>query len=101
MIPKTKIYDSFPDTQFFLDRNEYGGHIINFVRNDIPSKRLSVKKLPTESFLVELNLRKKKCFLSCFCNPNNGIIESHLDIIFKSSDIHSNIQTHFVRGFMI
>ena len=30
-----------------------------FMRDDISSKMISTKKLPTESFLIELNLRKK------------------------------------------
>ena len=57
---------------------------MHFVRDDIPSKKHSIKKLPTESFLVELNLRKKKRLLSCFYNPNIGITESHFDPIFKT-----------------
>ena len=30
------------------------------MHNDVPSKRLSIKKFPTESYLVELNLRVKR-----------------------------------------
>ena len=55
-----------------------------FVRNDIPSKMISVEKLATESFLVELHLRKKKWLINCSYNPNNRNIESHLDSISKS-----------------
>ena len=69
---------------------------MHFVRDHIPSKKHSIKKLPTESFMVELNLRKKKRLLSCFYNPNNEIIESHFDSIFKSSDIHSNIYEYVI-----
>ena len=41
-----------------------------FVREDIPSKLLSVENSPTEAFFVEINLRKKKWLLSCAYNPN-------------------------------
>ena len=63
---RIKIDDSFPESQFSLngystpsrfDRNRNGGGIIFFVRNDIPSKMISTKKLPTESFLIKLNLK--------------------------------------------
>ena len=59
-----------------------------FVRNDIPLKIISIEKLPTESFLVELNLRKKKWLINYFYNPNNGNIQSHLNSVSKSLDIH-------------
>ena len=97
MVSESKIDDSFPDNQFFLDgystpysldRNRNGGSIMLFVHNDIPSKMISIEKLPTEGFLVKLNLRKKKWLINCFYNPNNGNIESHLVSISKSLDIH-------------
>ena len=78
MISESKIDDSFPDSQFFLDgystpyrldRNRNGGGIMLFVRNDIPSKMISIEKLPTESFLIELNLRKKRWLINCSYNP--------------------------------
>ena len=68
MISKSKIDDSFPYSQFFLDgystayrldQNRNGGGIMLYVHHDIPSKMISIEKLPTESFLIELNLRKK------------------------------------------
>ena len=64
MISESKIDDSFPDSQFFLDgystystpyrldRNRNGGGIMLFVHNDIPSKMISIEKLPTENFLI-------------------------------------------------
>ena len=99
MISESKIDDSFPDSRFFLDgystpyrldRNRNGGGIMLFLRNDIPSKMISIEKLPIESFLIELNLIKKKWLINCYYNPNNGNIESHLDSVSKSLDIHLN-----------
>ena len=74
MVSESKVEDSFPDSQFFLDgystpyrldRNRNGGGIKLFVRNDNPSKMISIEKLPIESFLIELNLRKKKWLINC------------------------------------
>ena len=68
MLSETKIDDSFPKGQFLIkgfddpfriDRNVNGGGILFYVREDIPAKLLSVETLSTESFYVEINLRKK------------------------------------------
>ena len=68
MVSESKTDDSFPNSQFFLDEysNPYrldrirnGEGIRLFVRNDTPSKTISIK-LPTKNFLIELNLRKKR-----------------------------------------
>ena len=61
-----------------------------FVRNDIPSKMISIEQLPTESNLMELNLRKKRGLINCLRNHNNGNIEPHSDSVSKSLDIHLN-----------
>ena len=92
----------FPDDsfcQFFLDgystpcrldRNRNRGGIMLFVRNDIRLKMISIEKLPIESFLIELNLRKKKWLINCSHNPNNENTESDLDSVSKSLDVHLN-----------
>ena len=99
MISESKIKESFPDGQFFLDgystpyrlcRNRNGGGIMLFVRNGIPSKTIPIEKLPTESFLTELNLTKKKWLINYSYSFNNGNTESHLDAISKSFDINLN-----------
>ena len=68
MISKTKVENSFPNGQFFLDgfgtpfrldRNRNGGDIMLFIRNEIPAKVVSKDDRPIESFYVELNFRKK------------------------------------------
>ena len=99
IISESKTDDSFPDSQFFLDaystpyrldRNRNGGGIMLFVRNDIPSKMISIENLPTEGFLIKLNLRKKRWLINCSYNPTNGNIESHLESVSRSLDIHLN-----------
>ena len=64
---------------------------MHLVLNNVPLKRLSIKMFRTESFLVELNVSKKKSLLSCFCSSSNWIIESRLDPVFKSSQVYTSI----------
>ena len=81
MISETKLDKSFPPSQFFLDgcsvsfrfdRNGNGGGILLYIRDDLPSKRLSINK-NIKGFFVEINLRnKKKWLLSCSYNPTKN-----------------------------
>ena len=93
MISETKVDDSFPHGQFFLDgfgtpfrqdRNGNGGGIMLFIRNDIPAKVGSTDGRPIERFYAELNFRNKKWLLNCSYNPKHSSIESHLDSLSKS-----------------
>ena len=63
MTSETKLDESFPIGQFLidgysvpfrLDRNENGGGILLYVRDDIPSKLLSMNS-NIEGFFVEIN----------------------------------------------
>ena len=94
MISETKVDNSVPDGQFFLDgfgtpfrldRNRNGGGIMLFIRNDIPAKVVSTDDRPIESFYVELNFRKKKWLLNSY-NPKHRSIKSHLESLSKSID---------------
>ena len=68
MISETKTDNSFPTMQFHiegyciyrLDRHEYGGGILVYVREDIPSKLIPMQSSSIEGFFIELNLRCKK-----------------------------------------
>ena len=63
---------------FHLDRNDKGGGIILYIREDIPSRLVSTKSCQVEGFLVEINLRnKKKCLLCHSYNPKNDLIAHH------------------------
>ena len=95
MISESKVGNSLPDGQFFLDvfgkqfrlnRNRNGGGIMLFIRNDIPAKFVSTDDRPIKSFCVKLNFRKKKWLLNCSYNPKHSSIESHLDFISRSID---------------
>ena len=58
MVTDTKLDDYFPTMQFNmegyytfrLDRNEYGGGILLYVQDDIPSKLIPMKTLPLKVF---------------------------------------------------
>ena len=69
MISATKVDDTFPDGQFFLDgfgtafcldRDRNGWGIMLLIRNDIPAKVVSTDDRLIESFYVELNFREEK-----------------------------------------
>ena len=78
------------DVPYRVDRNANDGGIMLFVKENIPSKLLSVENSPTETFFVEINLRKKKWLLSCSYNPNRENIENHLDTFSKSLALYSS-----------
>ena len=78
LISQTKLDSSFPKAQFFikgytepyrLDRTKYGGGIILYIREDIPSKRIELEG-NIEAILIELNLRKKKWLFCGTYNPH-------------------------------
>ena len=102
VISETKLDESFPNGQFKipgyalpcrLDRNQFGGGIMVFVREDIPSRVLSLNK-SIESLFIELNFRKKKWLLCCTYNPNRYNISNHLDLL-RSLDLYSAEYEHF------
>ena len=97
VISETKFNESFPNGQFKipgyvlpcrLDRNQFGGDIMVFVREDIPSRVLSLNK-SIESLFIELNFHEKKWLLCCTCNPNRNNISNHLDLLRRSFDLYS------------
>ena len=74
MIQETKLDSSFPAGQFTiqgysqpyrLDRNRFGGGVIIYVKENIPSKCLNKHNFtkPIEGLFVEINLRKTKLLL--------------------------------------
>ena len=97
-ILETTLDDSFPAGQFKipgyalpfrLDRNQNGGGILVFVREDIPVKFLSSEKKPIEAFFFEPNIHKKEWLVCCSYNPNKSNISRHLDTLRKSLDLYS------------
>ena len=63
MVSEKKLDNSFPVGPLIrLDRDNHGGGLMLFVRDDIPCKLLSLENKPMEYFYVEINLRKTKWF---------------------------------------
>ena len=80
VISETKIDDTFPDSQFLierfsvpdrLDRTAKGRGILLYIREDIPSKRVKRVTLDEsfEGFVIKINLRSKRWLLECSYNP--------------------------------
>ena len=97
VISETKLNASFPIDQFkiagFLtpfsrDRDQYGGGLLVFVREDIPAKNLSSESTPVEGIYVELNFRKKTgCCVVLTIQTN--IITNHVDALKRGLDPYS------------
>ena len=67
LVSETKLGNSFTAGQFLIkghsppfrwDRDSQGGGILLFVREDIPSRLVTIEPYPAESFFVEINLKK-------------------------------------------
>ena len=97
---ETKIDDTFPTSQFLiegyskpyrLDRNRYGGGILIFIRDDIPSKLLSRHNFShdIEGIFVEINLRKEKLLLFGTYHPPSQSDLYYFEQIGQSLDIYN------------
>ena len=87
MVAETKIDDSFPKEQFFmegysyplrLDRDGNGGGLLVYVRSDVPSTELKSFKFDNdvECVCFEINLRGKKwAIFSIYRTPSQS--EAH------------------------
>ena len=94
----TKLDESFLASHFFmndfssphcLDRNCNGGGVLLYIREDIPSKLLSIEGYLTEPFFVKINLySKKKCLICCSYNPKRASIVNHIPAVSKSTDTY-------------
>ena len=105
MVSETKFDNSFPVNQFLmdgytppfrLDRDNNGGGITLFVRDDIPCKLLSVENHLMDGFYVEINLRKTKWLLCCSYNPNRCKIDFHLENLKRSLALYSSHYQNFI-----
>ena len=100
LISETKIDGTFPTSQFLmsgycnvyrLDRNDKGGGIMLFVKDNLitfPLSRFCFSE-KTEIFCVELNLRKQKWLIFCCYNPHKHLIKDHLQQITNAIDFYS------------
>ena len=98
MISETKIDESFPLSQFMIDRNAHGGGILVYFRNNITSKLLKIENLPSdiEAIFIEMNIKSKKWLLCCTYNPNKSLIENHQQQLQKQLESFSERYEHFL-----
>ena len=105
MISETKLDKTFPEGQFLIlgysspyrfDRNCRGGGIMLYLREDIPSKLLSIENQPIEGFYVEINLSKKKWLLCGTYNPHRNNIGNHLDSLSKNVALYSSTYDNYI-----
>ena len=102
LLSETKIDSSFPKPQFEIDcftvyrcdRNEDGGGLLLYVRDDIPSDLSTDSSI--EGMCVELNIRKKKWLIHCIYNPHKNFISSLLDEMGKNIDKYSSNYVNFI-----
>ena len=96
-IPETKLDDSFPEDQFFIDgyhtpfrhdRNSNGGGILLYVREDIPAQVIYCGFPASESFFVEFNLHQKNWLINCSYKLHKNNIGSHLNAIIETLDTY-------------
>ena len=103
LISETKIDSSFPTTQFHIDsytihrphRDENGGGLLLYVREDVPPTLLKTDS-EIEAFYVEVNIRKKNWLLCCSYNPNKTVITKHLAEISRNQDLFSSKYDNFI-----
>ena len=70
---------------FRIDQNVHDGGILLYVREDIPTKRLSTESIPSEYYLS-----KPKWLISCSYNLHKNTISKHTEILSKNLDyLHS------------
>ena len=67
-----------------------------YVREDIPSKFLSVENQPIEGFYGEINLRKKKWLLFGTYKPHRNNIGNHFDSLSKNLALYSSAYDTYI-----
>ena len=94
IIAETKIDSSFPNTRFIiekflmsfkLDRNTFGGGVLIYAQEDIPSKHKRPDDM--EERFNEINLRKVKWQLTKYKKPINFCSKKERKKIYSNSDI--------------
>ena len=83
LISKTKVDESFSNQQFKIngykmvrrDRDRFGGRLMFYINEQIPSKVLSLKSIPmdTELILLEFTVKNRRwlCIIICRMQSQN------------------------------
>ena len=103
LISESKLDASFYSANFVIpgfstpyrrDRNCFGGGILVYIREDIPSKLLATIQIPdnVECLIIEIRLKKIKWILINLYNPSKSQISSQIAFLGKAIDHYS---THY------
>ena len=93
LVSETKLDNTFPKPQFFLqgysepiriDRTANGGGLLLYLRDDIPVKPLPLITGNIECIISEVTISKKKWLLVGTYNPSKTLISKHLSILETS-----------------
>ena len=101
LVVETKLDATFPESQFViegysapyrLDGNRNGGGILIYVREDIPSKKLSKHNFPDdiEGFFIEINLRKTKWLIFGSYHPPSQSDQYYFDNVGQALDTYNS-----------
>ena len=91
LLSESKLNQSFPDSQFAMDgfqmpfradRNDKGGGLLLYVKEDIPCKIISVNFIcEIEAIVLEINLKKRKWLLLGIYNPHEEMTNTFRNIV--------------------
>ena len=107
IVTESKLDGSFPPSQFYidgyappfrLDRNNMGGGVIIYVREDIPSIELSHHLFfhNFEGIFFEIRLRKVKWLIFGGYNPNKNNIQRFLEKLGSNLDCFMSKYENFL-----
>ena len=104
---ETKIDSSFPNRQlsemssyrsFRRDRNNFGGGLILYVKDDIPCKRLDIHDNSTNSEVLFLEFydKKRKWLLIGLYKPPSQNDKEFLDNLIKNLEFYESKYDNFI-----
>ena len=107
VITESKLDPSFPDAQFIMegyskpyrmDRNRNGRGVLLYVREDIPSKKLTRHVFPNdiEGLFIEINLRKCKWLLMGSYHPPSQSDQYYFDSVGRALDVYNDSYERFL-----
>ena len=109
ILTETKLDETFLTSQFLMDgfskpyrfdRNKYGGGVMIYIRDTIPSKILEKHSCPNniECLFTELNFRKCKLLLCGTYHPPSQNDEYYFNYLNKTLDTYSNYKKVLLVG---
>ena len=85
-------------TSYRLGRNQDGGGLMLYIREDFPSKSLAEIKIDNEieNNLIEIKAWSKKWLVSDSCTPKLSHFKNHLQEIWKGLHLNSSKYENFI-----